>query len=191
MPLKTLHCWPRIPGHKYQKQAELGVPHSRSKFSGPNQNCCQTSGLVLWLWVDFVLPLSQEEEEEEFSQNSECIKSLKVGMKTYLKSRVKGQVKKMFGKKNVVQKNVWFEKNVGPKKKVLTLKKCLVWKNFFWMSKNSGLKIFGLRKIFRPIKNLGKKIIGPRKRNWQQVLVPNFFPKIFFVWKFCLLWNTC
>ena len=83
---------------KKKIQAELGVPHSRSKFSGPNQNCCQTSGLVLWLWVDFVLPLSQE-EEEEFSQNSECIKSLKVGMKTYLKSRVKGQVKKGLVKK--------------------------------------------------------------------------------------------
>ena len=95
-----------------EEQAELGVPHSRSKFSGPNQNC---SGLlVLWLLVDFVLPLSQE---EEFSQDSECIKSLKVGMKTYLKSRVKGQVKKMFGKKNVVQKYVWSEKNFWSEKK--------------------------------------------------------------------------
>ena len=26
-------------GKKERKQAELGVPHSKSKLSGPNQNC--------------------------------------------------------------------------------------------------------------------------------------------------------
>ena len=64
---------------KSQRQAELGVPHSRSKFSGPNQNCCQTPGLVLRLWVDFVLSPSKEEEEQS-SPKSECTKSLKLGI---------------------------------------------------------------------------------------------------------------
>ena len=77
------------------KQAELGVPHSRSKFSGPNQNCCQTPGLVLRLWVDFVLSPSLEEEEQS-SPKSECAKSLKLGILDYQKSRVNGR-----GKKNV------------------------------------------------------------------------------------------
>ena len=93
---------------KKKIQAELGVPHSRSKFSGPNQNCCQTSGLVLWLWVDFVLPLSQE-EEEEFSKKKRGLKKL-FGPKIFFWSN-----KKFWSEKKFVSKNNLSENYFGPK----------------------------------------------------------------------------
>ena len=106
-------------------------------------------------------------------------------MKTYLKSRVKGQVKKMLVK-NVVQKYVWSEKKFWSEKKSFDTKEIFGLKIFFLrISKNFGLKtILYPKKIwseenFWSKKIWVKKMIGLRKKIEKKFWPHIFCPKIF------------
>ena len=50
---------------KIQKQAELGVPHSRYKLSGSNKNCCQTPALIVYYELTLFYPCHKKKKKKK------------------------------------------------------------------------------------------------------------------------------